>query len=353
MEKQLVKGNEAMAEAAVRAGCRFFAGYPITPQNEIPEYLSRRLPEVGGVFIQGESEIASISMVIGSAAMGVRAMTSSSGPGISLKSEGLSTLAGAQLPAVVINVTRGGPGLGSIQAAQMDYFQATKASGHGGFKMLVFAPWSVQEAVDDVYMAFEKAAEYQAPMLVCVDGCIGAMMEPVQFPEMKTDIRNEMSFFASKIYNPSRTVISSLIGREEDQQRLNIMLSDMYRKWEETEVRYESYTQDDDEVIFAAYGVSARVCMTAIEQLKKQGIRCGLIRPRMISPFPYEAFDKIDYSRVKKVISVELSNPAQMVEDVRSAVAHRAEVRTITRSGGVYFAPEDICEETISILKEA
>lgn len=208
MEKLFMKGNEAIAEAAVRAGCRFFAGYPITPQNEIPEYMSKRLPQVGGVFVQGESEVASVNMVFGAAYTGTRAMTSSSGPGLSLKSEGLSSLAGSELPAVVVNIMRGGPGVGSIQAAQMDYLQATKASGHGGFRMLVYAPATVQEAVDFTYKAFDKAMEYQAPVLISADGCIGSMMEQVTLPPMKDVEKEDLKFFAIKFLNPKRKVIT-------------------------------------------------------------------------------------------------------------------------------------------------
>ena len=352
MSRVFIKGAVAMAEAAVRAGCRFFAGYPITPQNDVPEYLAKRLPEVGGVFVQGESEIASISMVMGAAAVGTRALTSSSSPGISLKSEGISTLAGAELPAVIFNVTRGGPGLGSIQAAQMDYFQATKASGHGGFKMIVYAPWSVQESADLTYAAFEKAAKYQAPMLVCVDGAVGAMMEAVELPEMKKDIINKLRFRTSDVYNPRRRIISSLIGREEMQQQFNMDKAAMYELWEREEVRYESFCHEDDELIFVAYGVSARVCREVIDRLREEGIRAGLIRPVTISPYPYQIFDKLDYKKVRLVVSVELSIPAQMIEDVRNAVARRAEVRAITRSGGVYFTPVDIIRETKRLLEE-
>jgi len=353
MSKKFMKGNEAMAEAAVRAGCRFFAGYPITPQNDIPEYLSRRLPEVGGVFIQGESEIASISMVMGAAATGTRALTSSSSPGISLKSEGISTLAGAELPAVIINVTRGGPGLGSIQAAQMDYFQATKASGHGGFKMLVFAPASVQEAADLTYLAFEKAEQYQAPMLICVDGCIGSMMEAVELPEMKQELKNSMEFTASRIYNPKRRIVSSIIGKEELQQQFNIQKAEMYRGWETQELRYEEIMTEDAEIVLVAYGVSARVCYSALVQLRSKGIMAGLIRPITISPFPHIAIDRLDYDRVTHVVSVELSIPAQMEEDVRMSVAKRAPVSSITRSGGIFFTTDEIVDEISEIIRGA
>ena len=258
-----MKGNEAIAEAAVRAGCRFFAGYPITPQNEIPEYMARRLPEVSGHFVQGESEIASVNMVYGAAAAGIRAMTSSSSPGISLKSEGISYLAGAELPAVIVNVTRGGPGLGSIQAAQMDYLQAAKASGHGGFRMLVYAPATVQEAVDYTYKAFQKAEQYQSPVLVCADGCIGAMMEAVTLPEMADASPMKLRFFAAETAGEKRLVVTSLLTPDETQEEFNRQKAALYERWEKEEVLQEEYLLEDAEVVIAAYGVTARVAKTA------------------------------------------------------------------------------------------
>ncbi|WP_213973976.1 3-methyl-2-oxobutanoate dehydrogenase subunit VorB [Tepidanaerobacter acetatoxydans] len=344
MKKVFMKGNEAIAEAAVRAGCRFYAGYPITPQNEIPEYMSRRLPEVGGHFVQGESEIASINMVYGAAATGTRAMTSSSSPGISLKTEGISYLAGAELPAVIVNVTRGGPGLGSIQVAQMDYLQATKAAGHGGFKMIVFAPSTVQEAVDLTYKAFDCAEKYQAPMMVCADGCIGAMMEPVVLPEMREAKRADLHFYASQLINPKRKIVSSLLNPEENQETFNKMKAAMYEEWEKNEVMVEKYMVEDAEIVIGAYGVSARIAKTAIKELRKEGIKVGLIRPITISPFPYTSFDRLDYNKVRNILCVEMSIPAQLIEDLKIGVANRAKITTLLHSGGIIFTAEEVAD---------
>ncbi|MBQ8535929.1 MAG: 3-methyl-2-oxobutanoate dehydrogenase subunit VorB [Clostridia bacterium] len=342
MDRVFMKGNEAIAEAAVRAGCRFFAGYPITPQNEIPEYMSRRLPEVGGSFVQGESEVASINMVIGAAAAGTKALTSSSSPGISLKTEGISSLAGMELPAVIVNVTRGGPGVGSIQAAQMDYFQATKACGHGGFKMLVYAPSTVQEAVDLVVTAFDKAEQYQAPMLICADGCIGAMMEPVVLPPMREVKPMKYDFFTHKISPEDRMVVTSILNPEEMQEKFNKYKAEMYQKWEETECRVEEYMVEDAEHIIAAYGTSARIAKTAIANLRAMGLKVGLIRPITLSPFPYDSFDKLNYGQVKNILCVEMSIPCQMVEDVKIGVAKRAPIDTLTHSAGIVFTADEL-----------
>lgn len=344
-----MKGNEAIAEAAVRAGCRFFAGYPITPQNEIPEYMSRRLPEVQGHFVQGESEIASINMVYGAAAAGVKAMTSSSSPGISLKSEGISYLAGAELPAVIVNVTRGGPGLGSIQAAQMDYLQATKASGHGGFRMLVYAPSTVQEAVDLTYLAFEKAEQYQAPMLVCADGCIGAMMEAVTLPQMKSGERMKLKFFAAEEAGEKRLVVTSLLAPDEIQEKFNRIKASMYEEWEKNEGLKEEYMLEDAEVVIAAYGVTARIAKTAITMLRQNGIKAGMIRPITLYPFPYEAFRKLNYGKVRHILCAEMSIPCQMIEDVRVGVADKAPISTVLHSGGVLFTADDIADAVVKL----
>ncbi len=350
MERFFMKGNEAVAEAAIRAGCRFFAGYPITPQNEIPEYMSKRLPEVGGVFVQGESEIASINMVYGAAAVGTRALTSSSSPGISLKSEGISYLAGAELPAVIINVTRGGPGLGSIQAAQMDYLQATKASGHGGFRMLVYAPETIQEACDLTVVAFEKAEEYQAPMLICMDGCIGAMMQPVVLPEMKAVEPIKLKFTAGQYINPRRKIVTSLISGEERQEIFNKKLAVMYERWKETELRYEMWNTENAEIVLVAYGICSRVAKSAILNLREMGINVGLIRPITLFPFPEIAFEKLNYEKTKLLISIELSIPPQMVDDIRLSVARRAEVRYLTHSGGILITAEEIVAYVMSTV---
>ena len=345
MEKLFMKGNEAIAEAAVRAGCRFFAGYPITPQNEIPEYMSKRLPQVGGVFVQGESEVASVNMVVGAAYTGTRAMTSSSGPGLSLKSEGLSSLAGSELPAVVVNIMRGGPGVGSIQAAQMDYLQATKASGHGGFRKLVYAPATVQEAVDFTYLAFDKAMEYRTPVLISADGCIGSMMEQVELPPMKEAEKEDLHFFASQYLNPKRKVITSMLPVESEQELYNKKLAAMYQKWEETEFLKEEYLLEDAEYVIAAYGTSARIAKSAIQILRGKGVKVGLFRPITLYPFPYDSLRKLDEKQVKKVLCLEMSIPAQLVEDLKIGLEGRIPIACYGRSAGMIFTTEDVVEE--------
>ncbi|GHV47176.1 3-methyl-2-oxobutanoate dehydrogenase subunit VorB [Synergistales bacterium] len=345
MSRIFMKGNEAIAEAAIRAGCRFFAGYPITPQNEIPEYMSKRLSEVNGSFVQGESEVASINMVFGAASVGTKALTSSSSPGISLKTEAISALAGAELPAVIVNVTRGGPGLGSIQAAQMDYLQSTKAAGHGGFKMLVYAPSTAQEAVDLTYLAFDKAEQYMAPMMLCPDGCIGNIMEPVILPEMRPVKKMKISTFASKLNNPKHLNVTTLLAPEENQERFNIMMAEMYERWESCEKLVEEYWLENAEIVIVAYGVSARIAKTAIHTLREQGINVGMIRPVTIWPFPYDSFEKLDYNSLKGVLCVEMSIPCQVIEDVRVGVARRAPISTLLHSGGILIASEEIVEK--------
>lgn len=351
MTKVFMKGCEAIAEAAVRAGCRFFAGYPITPQNEIPEYMARRMPEVDGVFVQGESEVASVNMVFGAASSGTRAMTSSSGPGISLKTDGISNLAGAELPAVIVDVSRGGPGLGSIQAAQMDYLLATKACGHGGFRMLVYAPATVQEAVDLTYLAFDKAEKYQAPMMVCADGCIGAMMEPVVLPEMRKPEKMQLHTFASEIMGKNRLVIASLYAPDENQELFNKKKAVMYEKWEKEEGLVEEFMADDAELVVVAYGTTARIAKAAASHLRERGYKIGVIRPITIHPFPYDSFEKLEYGRLKCVLCIEMSIPCQLIEDVRSAVAKRAEIETLTHSGGILFDEEEVIDAIIQILE--
>lgn len=347
MSKLFMKGNEAMAEAAVRAGCRFFAGYPITPQNEIPEYMSKRLPEVGGVFVQGESELASINMVVGAAFGGTRAMTSSSGPGLSLKSEGLSTLAAAGFPAVVINVMRGGPGTGSISGAQMDYLQATKGGGHGGFKVLVFAPSTVQEAVDLIYEAFDKSWEYMHPCLILADGYIGSIMEPVQLPEMKEVERKEFPVYTTEFFNnrPNRRVCTTMIVNEAEQEKWNIVQAERYQRIADNEVRVEEYMLDDAEYVITAYGTSARVAKTAIKILREKGIKVGLIRPITVWPFPYDSLRKLDENKVKRILCLELSIPAQLIEDIKLGTEGRIPIETYGRSAGNIFTAEEVAEQ--------
>lgn len=341
MARVFMKGCEAIAEAAVRAGCRFFAGYPITPQNEIPEYFARRLPEVGGVFVQGESEVASINMVYGAASAGTRSMTSSSSPGVALKSEGISYCASARIPMVYANVSRGGPGVGSIQPAQMDYFQATKASGNGGFEMLVFAPSSVQEAVDMTFNAFDYADRDRNPVLILCDGVIGTMMEPVVLPEMKSDeevaaIKESKKSWAciGHSLDVQRAWIQPGNWSTQVMQQCNEEAADMYASWVKNDVQVEEYMTEDAEVILTAYGICARIAKSVVDELRAEGKKVGLIRPITVHPFPYGAFEKLDYSKVKAILDVEMSIPAQMIYDVKLAVKDHCPIETCLCSGG-------------------
>lgn len=358
MAKVFMKGCEAMAEAAVRAGCRFFAGYPITPQNEIPEYLARRMPEVNGVFVQGESEVASVAMVYGAASAGVRAMTSSSSTGISLKSEGISYCASARIPMVYINVSRGGPGVGSIQPAQMDYQQATKASGNGGFQMRVFAPSTVQEAVDMVYRAFDLADADRNPVLILADGVVGAMMEPVELPPMRSeeevrDLRNAKQAWAcvGHMLNEQRAWIQPGHWQTAKMQEANEEAAALYRTWSK-EAAAEIYRVEDAAVVITAYGISARIAHSAVDVLRRRGVRAGLIRPMTVNPFPFQAFDAPDYSRVRAVLDVEMSIPAQFVCDVEKAIGGRCRICTELCSGGNLISREQVITAVEKILKE-
>lgn len=350
MARVFMKGCEAIAEAAVRAGCRFFAGYPITPQNEIPEYFARRLPEVGGTFVQGESEVASINMVYGAAATGTRSMTSSSSPGVALKSEGISYCASARIPMVYANISRGGPGVGSIQPAQMDYFQATKASGNGGFRMMVFAPSTVQEAVDMTYNAFDYADRDRNPVLILADGVIGTMMEPVVLPEMKTDeevaaIKESKKDWAciGHSLDTKRAWIQPGQWQTSEMQRCNEEARDLYASWEK-DAQVEEYMVEDAEIVIAAYGISARISKSVVDMLRKEGIKVGLIRPITVYPFPYKAFDHIDYGKCKAILDVEMSIPAQFIEDVTTAVKERCSIETCLCSGGNIMSREAVIE---------
>jgi 2-oxoglutarate ferredoxin oxidoreductase subunit alpha len=352
MAKEFMKGNEALGEAAVRAGIRFFAGYPITPQSELPEYLSWRLPEVGGTFIQGESEVASINMVYGAASTGVRALTGSSSPGISLKSEGISYLASARLPAVIVNMQRGGPGLGSIQPAQMDYLQATKASGHGGFRMMVFAPHTVQEAVDIMYEAPEYAERDRNPVLILMDGCLGTMMEEVELPPMKElpatpckpwTVGNDGTTRGGHMITP----IYPEAGLESNNKADGLRT----KRWEAEDVRVEEYMVDDAEWVIVAYGISARVARQCINDLRAEGVKIGMIRPITLFPFPKKAIDGLDYGRVKGIIDLEMAIPAQMRDDIELQVCRRCPVYEYGRSGGVLLDDETTKAAVLDIIK--
>lgn len=358
MARKFMKGCEAIAEAAVRAGCRFFAGYPITPQNEVPEYFARRMPEVGGVFVQGESEVASINMVYGAASAGTRAMTSSSSPGISLKSEGISYCASARIPMVYANIARGGPGVGSIQPAQMDYLQATKASGNGGFQMMVLAPATVQEAVDLTYAAFDYADRDRNPVLILADGVIGTMMEPVELPAMKSEedvaaIKEGKKAWACIGHNldyANRAWIQPGRWQTSELQRENEEAAELYKSWEK-DIQVEEYMIEDAEIVIAAYGISARVSKSVVNILRKEGVKIGLIRPITVHPFPYNSFDNLDYSKVKVVLNVEMSIPAQFIVDVEKGVKGRCNIETCLCSGGNIIKREAVIEAVKKILK--
>ncbi len=359
MSRVFMKGCEAIAEAAVRAGCRFFAGYPITPQNEIPEYFSRRMPEVGGVFVQGESEVASVNMVYGAASAGVRAMTSSSSPGIALKSEGISYCAAARIPMVYANISRGGPGVGSIQPAQMDYFQATKASGNGGFQMMVFAPSTVQEAVDMTYAAFDYADRDRNPVLILADGVIGTMMEPVELPEMKSEeevaaireSKKKWVCIGHELDLPNRSWIEPGQWDTNKMQRVNEEAAALYASWEK-DVMVEEYCTEDAEVVIAAYGISGRIAKSVVEMMRAEGKKVGLIRPITVHPFPKAAFDKLDYGTCHAILDVEMSIPAQMVEDVDRAVRGRCPIKTCLCSGGNVMSREAVVEAVEKLLNK-
>ncbi len=326
MALQLMKGSEAIAEAAIRAGARFFFGYPITPQTEIPEYMSARMPEVGGCFLQAESEVAAINMIYGAAGTGARAITSSSSPGVSLKQEGISYCAGAQLPCVILNVMRGGPGLGNIQASQGDYFQGVKGGGNGDYHLLTYAPASVQEAIDIMMYAFDKAEKYRTPVLFLADGIIAQMMEPVEMPEMVDfKIDPEKKPWACTGWKPGddpakRGVINSIYIDTESLAVHNEKLQKVYREIEANEKQWELYNADDAEFIITAFGTVARVAKTAVDELRAEGIKVGLFRPITVWPFPYEALkEACSADGVKAVLDVEL-NEGQMLEDVKLAL---------------------------------
>ncbi len=342
--KVLMKGNEAVAEAAIRGGLRAFFGYPITPQNEIPEYLSRRLPEVGGCFIQAESEVSAINMVYGAAAAGARAMTSSSSPGISLKQEGISYICGAELPCVIVNMVRGGPGLGGIQPAQSDYFQTVKGGGHGDYHMLVYAPSSVQEAVNIMYEAFDKADLYRMPVMLLGDGMIGQIMEAVELPEPKDPATFPVKEWATDGTGKgeNRRIINSLYIEPDVLEEVNHRLFKRYDLLKEKETRYEEYLTEDAEIVIVAYGTVARIAKSAVNELREKGIKVGLLRPITLFPYPEKVLnDLAKKDIVKSFLTIELSM-GQMIEDVRLSVNGLKPVDFYGRTGGNVMTPEDI-----------
>lgn len=343
--KVLMKGNEAIGQAAIEAGCQCFFGYPITPQTEISAYLSRQMPKIGRVFLQAESEIAAINMIYGAAGTGVRCMTSSSSPGISLKAEGISYIAGAELPCVIINIVRGGPGLGGIQPAQSDYFQATKGGAHGDFNMPVYAPCSIQEMVDLVQDAFDVADIYRTPVMVMGDGMLGQMMEPVKFTERPKRELPEKTWAANGLgTRKTHNVINSLFLQPEKLEEHNEHLQEKYRMIKEKEVKYELYNCDEEvDLILVSYGTTSRICKSVIKLAEKEGIKLGLIRPITLWPFPVEAFEETLNITKHGYMAVELSC-GQMVEDVRLSVNGRKPVAFFGRSGGMVPKPTEILE---------
>jgi 2-oxoglutarate ferredoxin oxidoreductase subunit alpha len=348
MARVLIKGNEAIAEAAIQAGCRFFFGYPITPQNQIPEYMAYRMPQVGGCFLQAESELAAINMVYGASGAGARVMTSSSSPGISLKQEGISFMATVQLPCVVVNMVRGGPGLGSIQPSQGDYFQSTKGGGHGDYHVVVLAPSSVQEAADMVMEGFDIADQYRIPVMILGDGMIGQMMEPVEFKAPPKRELPEKTWASTGWRDKSarpRAIINSLYIEGNDLEIVNLALQEKYAQITENEVRFEEYACEDAEIVVAAYGTVARIMKNVIAMGKKEGLRIGMIRPKTVWPFPYEAYAAAaKRDNVKALFCVEMS-AGQMVEDVRLAVDGRKSVHFYGRLGGAIPEPGEILNE--------
>jgi len=351
MAKKLMKGCEAIGEAAVQAGCRLFFGYPITPQNEIPEYMSARMPMVGGTFVQAESEVAASNMLYGAAGAGCRVFTSSSSPGISLMMEGLSYIAGAELPVVIINIMRGGPGLGGILPSQSDYFQATKGGGHGDYRALVLAPSTVQEAADLVQDAFDLADRYRNPVLVLGDGLIGQMMEPVEFKRsVKPEELPEKPWATTGCAGRKPNVINSLFLDPEKLEAHNWALHAKYLEMAKKEKRHETYQVDDGcDVLVVAYGTVARITKTAIDQAKERGLRLGLFRPITLFPYPSEALWAAA-EKSKAVLVSELST-GQMVEDVRAVVAGRRPVGFYGRVGGMVMGPDELLDEAEKLLR--
>ena len=346
-EKILMKGNESLAEAAIMAGCRHYFGYPITPQTEVAAYMSRRMPKIGGTFLQAESEIAAINMVIGAAAAGKRAMTSSSSPGISLKSEGISYMAGCDLPALIVNVQRGGPGLGGIQPSQSDYFQATRGGGHGDYHLLVLAPSSVQEMADLVFKGFDLAEKYRMPCMLLADGTMGQMMEPVELSERAGESAAKPWALTGTEGKRRPNIINSLALEPQELEKWN---EDRFKRYDivrENEQMSESYRMEDAEICVVAFGIAARVSQNAVDAARAKGIRAGMLRPITLWPFPEKAL-KAAADQCKAFVSVEL-NMGQMIEDVRLAIECKRPVSLCCRTGGMIPSPDEV----LSVIERA
>ncbi len=341
-EKVLMKGNEALAESAIRAGCRFFFGYPITPQTELAAYMAKRMPKVGGTYLQAESEIAAINMVYGASAAGARAMTSSSSPGVSLKGEGISYMSGSDLPGVIINVQRGGPGLGGIQPSQSDYWQATRAMGHGDHRLVVFAPATVQEMADLIYDAFDVADKYRTPVMILADGMLGQMMEPVELREAISPEDLPAKDWTTEGHKNKRphNIVNSLYLTAEDLEDLNVERYQRYKQIEETEQRAETFLAEDADIVLVAFGATSRICRSAVRAARDEGIKAGLIRPITLWPFPEEAI-RATLPTAKAYLTVEM-NMGQMVDDVRLVVNGAHPVDFYGRTGGVIPTPDEV-----------
>ncbi|MCK9525944.1 MAG: 3-methyl-2-oxobutanoate dehydrogenase subunit VorB [Limnochordia bacterium] len=349
MAKVLMKGNEALSEAAIRAGLKAFYGYPITPQNEVPAYMAEHLPLRGGVYLQAESEVAAINMVYGAAGAGVRVMTSSSSPGISLKQEGISYIAAAQLPCLIVNVVRNGPGLGGIQPAQGDYFQAVKGGGHGDYRMIVLAPGNVQEMADLTTLAFDLADKWRNPAMILSDGILGQMMEPVVFAENGEAPQFEKPWATTGAVNRERNIVNSLDIIAEKAEKNMIKLLEKYESIKEEEVRWQEHDTEDADVILVGYGTSARVARSAMELARKEGLKVGLFRPITLWPFPEKRLAELAQPG-RSFLAVEMS-AGQMIEDVRLSVNGISPVYLSNRLGGMVPTPEDVLGKIREILE--
>lgn len=345
MAKELLKGNVAFAEAAIRAGCEAYFGYPITPQTEALEHMAKRMPELGRVFLQAESEVAAINMVYGAACSGVRVMTSSSSPGVSLMMEGVSYIAGSEVPVVLVDIMRGGPGLGNIAPSQGDYNQMVKGGGHGDYKSIVLAPASIQELIDLTYEAFDIAEKYRSIVVILADGSLGQMMEPAELPEMlplrSVEERPDWALVGAKNRTPN--IITSIYLDPKEEERFNLKLVEKYKQIEMNEVQYRELETDDAEILIVAFGTAGRIAQSAINIARKAGSKVGLFRPISLYPFPYDRLTELT-KNVKKILVVEM-NAGQMIEDVRLAVEGRVPVEFYGRMGGVVPLPDEVLDE--------
>ena len=343
MPKELWKGNEAIAEAAVRAGLEAYFGYPITPQTEVLEYLSRRMPELGRAFVQAESELGAINMVYGAACTGVRVMSSSSSPGVSLMMEGLSYIAGTEIPAVLVNVMRGGPGLGNIAPAQSDYNQAVRGGGHGDYPRIVLAPASVQEAIDLTALSFDLAEKYRMVTMLILDGSTGQMMEPAEMPAMQEIHRKDFEWATNGAMNRERRLLSSIYLNPLDEEKTNLRLLTRWKEVQNNEVRYKEYFLDDAEIVVVGFGTAGRVALSAVREARAHGIKVGLLRPITVSPFPVEVLNQLT-GQARAILVTEM-NMGQMLDDVQMVVRGRVPVEFYGRPGGVVPFPDEILSE--------